>query len=174
MINDTGVNTNGGTAVSKGVEFTAAARPTRGLTFSLNGAYTDAYLTEDTPALTGGLDGDPLPYVPDWSLSGDYEWTVMDYTTAYVGGTLSFTGDRTADFGTRILDGRIREVPSYETVDLRAGINTGRWSLEAYVRNLTNERGVTSVFGEGAFPNGAIGVGVIRPRTIGLTAGFEF
>nr|MBA3565014.1 TonB-dependent receptor [Gammaproteobacteria bacterium] len=40
VINDTGVNANGGTAIGKGVEFTAAARPAPGLTFSLNGAYT--------------------------------------------------------------------------------------------------------------------------------------
>ena len=65
-------------------------RPTRNLKFALNGAYTDAKLTEDTDPVVGGLEGDPLPYVPDWSLSlsGDYEWPVMDSATAYVGGTI--------------------------------------------------------------------------------------
>src|SRR5262249_9805977 len=75
LINQVGVNTNGGTAVSKGVEFAFTSRPLPGLTLLLDGAYADAYLTKDTPAITGGLNGDPLPYVPDWSvnLSGDYE-----------------------------------------------------------------------------------------------------
>jgi len=179
LVNDVGINANGGTAVSKGVEFTATARPTSNLHFALNGAYTDAYLTQETDAIVGGLEGDPLPYVPDWSLSlsGDYEWPVLDNATAYVGGTFSTTGDRTADFGIRTPapESRIREVPSYESIDLRAGIEFGRWSLEAYVRNLTDERGITSLVGDGTLlPNDAIGVAVIRPRTIGLTIGASF
>ena len=177
VVNDTGINANGGTAVSKGVEFTATARPTANLRLALNGAYTDAYLTQDTDPVVGGLEGDPLPYVPDWSLSlsADYEWPVLETATAYVGGTYSTTGERTADFAVRTTDGEIREVPSYETLDLRAGIEFGRWSLEAYVRNLTDERGVTSLVGDGTFlPNNAIGVAVIRPRTIGLSIGASF
>ena len=177
VVNDTGINANGGTAVSKGVEFTATARPTANLRLALNGAYTDAYLTQDTDPVVGGLEGDPLPYVPDWSLSlsADYEWPVLETATAYVGGTYSTTGERTADFSIRTADGEIREVPSYETLDLRAGIEFGRWSLEAYVRNLTDERGVTSLVGDGTFlPNNAIGVAVIRPRTIGLSIGASF
>jgi iron complex outermembrane receptor protein len=179
FVNDVGINANGGTAVSKGVEFTATARPTSNLRFAFNGAYTDAYLTEDTDPVVGGLEGDPLPYVPDWSLSlsGDYEWPVMDSATAYVGGTISTTGDRTADFSTRTPapESRIREVPSYESIDLRAGIEFGRWSLEAYVKNLTDERGITSLVGDGTLlPNEAIGVAIIRPRTIGLTIGASF
>jgi iron complex outermembrane receptor protein len=176
VVNDTGVNANGGTAVSKGVELTATARPVKGLSFALNGAYTDAYLTQDTDPVVGGLDGDPLPYVPkwSWSLSGDYEWTVMTDATAYVGSTVSYTGNRTPDFGTRDPDGDLRKVPKYTTIALRAGIDAGHWSVEAYVQNLTNKRGITSIAGEGFYPNGAIAAGVIRPRTIGLTVGAKF
>ncbi len=182
VINNTAVVTNGGTAVSKGVEFTATARPSRGVTLSVNGAHTDAYLTEDTTLVTGGFNGDPLPYVPKWSLNlnGDYEWEVMDDATAYVGATLSFISDRTADFRQRVPDGtprgRIREVPGYETIDLRAGIDAGRWSIRTYVRNLLNTRGFNSVFGEGVSPGGTemVSLGVIRPRTIGLTVGAKF
>jgi outer membrane receptor protein involved in Fe transport len=39
-VNGFGVNANGGTAVSKGAEFTASLFPTDGFTLSLNGAYT--------------------------------------------------------------------------------------------------------------------------------------
>ncbi|MGI9169540.1 MAG: TonB-dependent receptor domain-containing protein [Caulobacteraceae bacterium] len=171
FVNGLGILTNGGTAVSRGVEFTATARPTRGLTVSLNGAYTDAHLTEDAPPGTGGLNGDALPYVPKLSLnlSGDYQWTLKGATTAYVGADFSFVGARSATFDLR------HEVPSFETVDLRAGIDTGRWTLEAYVRNLANAQGVTSLFsGVGTIPNNAMGVGVIRPRTVGLTLGARF
>ncbi len=178
FVNDIGINANGGAAISKGFEFTAAARPTQGFTISLTGAYTDAYLTDDTDPVVGGLDGDPLPYIPNWTfgVSGDYQWTVGPDTTAFIGTTLGLVGDRTADFSERGPNGDIRKVPSYTTLDLRAGIETDRWRLQAFAKNLTNSLGITSINGlDGTtYPNAAAGVGVIRPRTIGLTAGFSF
>ena len=46
-----GANANGGTATSKGIEFSTRVVPTDGLDISFNAAYTDAYLTEDAPDL---------------------------------------------------------------------------------------------------------------------------
>jgi outer membrane receptor protein involved in Fe transport len=162
--------------VSKGAEFAFSVIPTEGLTLSLNGAYTDAYLTEDTDPIVGGLDGDPLPYVPDWSFgfAGDYEWTVGRDSLLYVGGGIAYIGDRAFDYGARDENGAPRRIDSYVTFDLRAGAYIGRWSLELYGRNLTNEMGVVSVTTEGALPNGAYGLSVIRPRTIGLSVGVRF
>ena len=176
VINSVGLNANGGTAISQGLEFTATVRPSAGFTFILNGAYTDAYLTQETDPIVGGLDGDPLPYVPDWSLGlgVDYEWTVLGDSTAYVGGQVAYTGDRTADFSTRASDGSLRVAKSYTTVDLRAGIDTGRWTFEVFAKNLTDERGINDIIPEGSYPNGAVGLGVIRPRTIGLAVGTRF
>ena len=68
QVNGFGVNANGGTAISKGFEFTLTGRPAEGLNVSLNGAYTKAYLTKDTEQLVGGFDCDPLPYVPERSV----------------------------------------------------------------------------------------------------------
>ena len=100
VINDTGVNANGGTAESKGVELTAAAVPMQGLTLKLNGAYTDSYLTQDTDPIVGGLDGDKLPWVPELSLNldVDYEWQVFTGATAYIGGSIRSVRDQVADF----------------------------------------------------------------------------
>ena len=176
VVNQVGVNANGGTAESKGLEFTATARATDGLSLALTGAYTDAYLTQDTDPVVGGLDGDPLPWVPEWSLglSADYEWSVFGDATAYVGGLVAYTGDRTADFGTREVNGNIYEAEAYTTFDLRTGILWDNWSIELYGKNLSDEEGITDIDGPGAFPNGAIGVGVIRPQTIGLAIGARF
>lgn len=178
VVNDIGINANGGKAVSKGLEFTATAVPTDNLTLSLNGAWTDAYLEEDTHPVVGGLDGDPLPWVAEWTTTAaaDYEWPVGGDIMAWVGGDISYTGERTAGFGQRDSTGAIRNVPSYTTVDLRAGFDTGRWSVEAYAQNLTDERGITSLGGYDptVAPNGAATVGFIRPRTIGFTVGVEF
>ena len=71
--------------------------------------------------------------------------------------------------------GRQRQIRSYQIIDLSAGLDFGKFSLDAYVKNLGNSAGRTSTTGTtvfGAFPiypNGAIGTGVIRPRTIGLS-----
>ena len=176
QINGVGLNANGGTAESKGVEFAVTGRPVDGLTLSLNGAYTDAYLTEDTDPLIGGHDGDPLPYVPEWSFGADanYEWQVMGDALAYVGANVGFVDDRPVDFNNLAPDGSVREAEGYTTVNARAGIDFGRWSIEIYGRNLSDEEGVNEILAEGVLPNGNVGLGLIRPRTYGLSLGASF
>ncbi|MDH3362381.1 MAG: TonB-dependent receptor [Gammaproteobacteria bacterium] len=176
VVNNFGVNANGGTAESKGLEFSASLLPTDGLRLSLNGAYTDAYLTQATDPIIGGLDGDPLSYVPEWSfgLDAEYEWDVMGDKTAYFGGNLGYTGDRPAGFDNRDGNGSIREAASFTTLNLRAGIDAGRWSLQMYARNLTDEEGINSIDDVGSLPNGAAGLSFIRPRAIGISLGASF
>ncbi len=183
VVNGFGVNINGSGAETQGAEFTATLRPAAGLAFSINGAYTRARLTEDAPALVGGLRGDQLPFTPELSigLNADYEWSLGGETEAFVGGSLRILSEQTADFDLafRTTNGRQRQVPAYEVLDLRAGVNFGRFGVEAFARNLTNSEGRTSsgaltASGLPVSPNGAIETGVIRPRTYGLalTAAF--
>jgi len=176
VVNGVGINANGGTAVSKGLEFAATFRPGDNFTLGLNGAYTDAYLTQDTDPVVGGLDGDPLPNVPEWSysLDGEYAWAVMGDATASIGADVGYVGKRPSAFGNTAPSGGVRELDSYATVNLRAGIEFDRWSVDLYARNLTNEEGINNIIGEGQLPNGAVGLALIRPRTIGvaLTANF--
>jgi outer membrane receptor protein involved in Fe transport len=172
VVNNFGINGNGGTAVSKGFELAGSVYPASGLALSLNAAYTDAKLTQDTDPVVGGEDGDPLPYVPEWSLglNADYEWTVKS-ARAYLGGSLGYTGERTVQFNSRAANGDIHSLDSFVTLNLRAGAYFGRWSVELYGKNLTNEMGVTSLGAAGALPNGALGLSVTRPRTIGVSLG---
>ena len=176
VVNGFGVNANGGTAVSKGLEFTASFFPTNDVVLSLNGAYTDAYLTQDTDPAVGGLDGDPLTFVPEWSfgLSGDYEWAVSGDSTAYFGGTLGYTGERPIAFDERETDGSIREIGSYTTLNLRAGLRTERWNFELYGKNVTDENGITSVGTENTPGTGRVDLVTIRPQTFGLLVGVNF
>jgi iron complex outermembrane recepter protein len=175
VVNNFGINGNGGTAVSKGFEMGASVFPRSGLALSLNAAYTDAELTQDTEPIVGGREGDRLPYVPNWSLglNADYEWTVRA-SRAYVGGSLGYTGDRTVQFDNRAPDGSIREAESFLTLDLRAGVYVNRWSFEVYGKNLADERGITSIGEAGPLPNGALPLGLIRPRSIGISVGTRF
>jgi outer membrane receptor protein involved in Fe transport len=178
IVNDTGINANGGKARVNGLEITTALRPVRGLTIAANGAYTNSKLLEDTPnpEITGGFKGDPLPWVPKWSgaISADYEFPLAG-TEGFVGGTVAHTGRRAANLNERFND-RLVRVPGYTEVDVRAGANIDRFTVEAFVRNLFNKRGITDAFGfDGTtFPNGAAGVAVVRPRTLGLTLTGKF
>jgi outer membrane receptor protein involved in Fe transport len=179
VVNGFGVNANGGTAESQGLEFTATTRA-GGLSFTFAGAYVDAQLTEDTDPLVGGFDGDELPFVPEWTLAlgADYEWDVLGDATAYVGGKVAYTGDRLADFGNRIdptdpASAR-READEYTTVDLRTGLLWENWTVELYGKNVTDEEGINDIIAPGIFPAGAAAVSIIRPRTIGLAVGYRF
>jgi iron complex outermembrane receptor protein len=176
VVNNFGINGNGGTAASKGIELAASVFPTSGLSLSLNGAYTNAELTQDTDPVVGGKDGDRLPYVPEWSfgLNADYEWNVKGRARAYVGGSLGYTGERTVQFNVRAANGDIRQADAYTTLNLRTGCYFGRWSVEVYGKNLTNEMGITSINAAGPLPNGALGLGLIRPRTIGVSVSTRF
>jgi outer membrane receptor protein involved in Fe transport len=175
VVNGIGINANGGTAKSQGAEFTVTAVPVSGLTFTFSGAYTDAKLTEDTDPVVGGLNGDPLPFVPKWALTlgGDYEWPVGS-AKAYVGGQAAYVGKRFADFSNRNAAGDIREADSYTALDLRTGILWDRWSIELYGKNVTDEEGITDIEAPGNFPLGAVGISTIRPRTVGLSLGIRF
>ena len=179
-------------ARSRGAELTATLRPTRGLSVVGNVAYVDAELLDDTipPGgglnLTGGLAGDTLPYTPTIAanLSVDYDWAIGNDAEAFVGGNVRMVGDQVAGFSNAyraVFGDRIR-IDGYETVDLRAGVNFGQFSVQAYARNLFDAYGVVSA---GGFPTSvqpALGgtsiplmtASTIRPRTIGVIFGARF
>jgi hypothetical protein len=104
-----------------------------------------------------------------FGLNADYEWTVKGTARAYVGGSLGYTGERTVEFNNRAPDGSIHKADAYTTLSLRAGAYMGRWSVELFGKNLTNDQGVTSIDPAGGLPNGALGLGLIRPRTVGIS-----
>ena len=168
-----GINANGGKATSKGAELAASYAATDALTLSFNGAYTNAKLKEDTDPALGGMDGDALPYVPEWSfgLSADYTWAVMDNSTAYVGGTLGYTGERPTGFAGAA---SYYELDGFTNLGLRAGLETGNWAFELYVKNLTDTLGDSDVGGANTSYTGAVELGIIQPLTVGLTVGARF
>jgi outer membrane receptor protein involved in Fe transport len=59
-------------------------------------------------------------------------------------------------------------------VNLRGGIDFGNWSLEIYGKNLLDEEGINSLGDAGTLPNGALGLGLIRPLTYGVSLGVRF
>jgi outer membrane receptor protein involved in Fe transport len=93
-----------------------------------------------------------------------------------VGASVSYVGKRTTEFNQRHPDGSLVRIPGYTEVDLRAGANVGRFTIEAFARNLFDKRGITDALGfDGTtFPNGAAGIAAIRPRTVGVSLTAKF
>ncbi|MEG3153335.1 TonB-dependent receptor [Sphingomonas sp. RB1R13] len=172
-VNGFGVNTNAGKAKSDGAEITGTVRPMVGLDLSANAAYTNARLSEDTPAIVGGRSGDKLPFTPRYSvgLNGDYSFPVGAGSKAFLGASLRYLAKQYGEYDAayRTTYGHQRQLPSYTVIDLRGGLDFGKVELEAYAKNVGNSHGKTSTSSAGLYPAGAIATGVIRPRTIGLT-----
>jgi iron complex outermembrane receptor protein len=184
QVNGYGINDNGGKATSDGAEFLVTMRPVPGFTASVNGAYTDAKLTEDTSPLVGGFNGDRLPATPEWSIATnlDYDWALSSGAEAYVGASVRLVSDQPSNFSPAYLAsrGRQAELDGYQVVDLRAGVDVGRFSVELYAKNLLNSHAQTNVSIASTYPalteypGGAIGATILRPRTIGVSVGAGF
>jgi outer membrane receptor protein involved in Fe transport len=174
-----GINANGGTARSKGLEWTLGLTPVTGLNFTLTGAYVDAYLTSAAPD-AGGNDGDRLPYVPklSTSLDGAYTWRAFSDYNAFAGATWNYIGSRFNDFSTTptatgLAPNPRPELPSYNTVNLRAGLENGRWTFELYCRNVGDTRGI-AYYINSTTPNYGGAVNYVLPRTVGALVTARF
>lgn len=171
QIGNFGVNINGASARSNGVEFTAGFNPMRNLSFFANGSYVDAHLTADAPPDVGGHDGDPLPYNPkwQWTVGTEYEHPLSAKVNGRVGISWHYIGKRFTDFDP---SGQ-NKLGSYGQIDAHAGVEFGRFRVDAFTHNLTDSRGVTNVgfFGD---VNGDLAAAVIRPRSFGLALGYRY
>ncbi len=158
---------NGGTARSQGAEWAVGYVPLDGLTLNFSGAYTDARLTESTPASVGGHAGDRLPYSAFWTtaVSANYERPVFEEYLGFVNANWRFSGSRGGEFST----GTRQHLSSYNIFDLRAGIENERWTLALYVKNLSDQRAMTAVQ-----TYSYLTATLNTPRTVGasLTANF--
>lgn len=166
---------NGGAARSKGGELTLRYQPMHGLTFGANVNYTDAKLHGPAPA-AGGLDGDRLPYIPHWAgaLTADYSVPVSASMKASFGGSLNYTGSRNSDYSNKFP----KQLPSYTTFDLRAGLDFGHITVSAFAKNLGDKRAIIVTGQEGlaasATPGAFYSAAIIQPRTLGLEAAVRF
>lgn len=168
---------NAGGARSYGLEAAATLKPVRDLTLAANFAYTHATLTTNAPAING-VAGARLPYSPLYSanVSADYDFPVTSNILGFVGASLNYRGDEVSDFNASGGASYVRPVlPSFNTVDLRAGCDKGPYELELYVKNLNNAVGLTDLRSLAA--NGVsapLQAAVITPRTFGMSVSAKF
>jgi outer membrane receptor protein involved in Fe transport len=169
------LNGNAGDAVSKGVEWNLNWLPLDGLKLNAVGDYTDTRLTTDAPGL-GGSKGDFLPYVPNISSSVnvDYSWASFADFTAFVSGTWSYVGQRYTGFSpSTSVSNSHTLLPSYNTGALRVGVQNRRYSLEAFINNISDAKGITYYANNGGANQSGL-ANFILPRIIGFTAKVSF
>lgn len=126
---------NVGAAKSKGFELETAWKPAQGVSVSLGGGYTDAYIT-DNGGLTGNAAavGSRVQNVPKWTVNAAVD---LDGRVGPLPGFLhvdyAYVGD---SFNARNAP-RIR--PSYSLANIRGGVQLDRWELALFVKNLTDK-----------------------------------
>lgn len=158
---------NGGKARVYGVESLLTIRPITGLNLTGSLAYSNAKITDVAASGVGAVGvGDRLPNNPRWSgsIQADYRFPAGASWKGVVGGSARFVGKRHSALASNLVFPDY-VLPSYTTFDARAGVESARFDVGLFVRNITNERSQL-----GAFTLYGINeVTVQRPRTFGAT-----
>ncbi|WP_165777019.1 TonB-dependent receptor domain-containing protein [Paremcibacter congregatus] len=162
-------NVDGGITI-KGVEGSVILKPVDGLSVISNFAYTDSTLNDDE-ANINGTSGQQLPYVPKWTFSSRaiYDFALTADLDAHVGAGVRYEDSTRSAFTDGDGGSSNIQSDSYVVVDLSAGVNWDRFSLNLYATNLFNEYALIST--ASAF----VSTGVpLKPRTIGARLSVDF
>lgn len=156
-----GIAENAGHAVSKGVELQLQWRPTGTLDLDFALAYTNAKLAEDAPNVSGEK-GEAIPTVARWmgNIRARQRFDLSNRWQGFVQAEYQYVDSTWNDFDQAI---RIR-VPSRQLVNLRVGLEAGRWSLEVFADNALDERAVLT-HSNNIAGNWQV---IAPPRTIGV------
>jgi len=154
------VNFTGNAAKAEidGVEIELAARPTDQWYLTFGITWIDAALTEDQIVddplglgFPGGFDGDPVPKVPEWALSGTVEYR---FPLQFIEGveTALRANYSYRDASTRFFNDTFEnneDIGDYFLLDLSANFLYQNWDFRVFARNVTDESAVVDVFGNG-------------------------
>jgi iron complex outermembrane recepter protein len=170
--------TNASRAKSQGLELSGEARPVRGLTLSAWVAWNDAVLKSDLPdnSAVAGRSGDRLPYSSRFSgnLSFDQDVPLGSHFTGFIGGSVSYVGDRKGEFQMAGVDRGDFDLPSYAVVNLRTGVRYNSWTLSVFANNIADERGALQALAGLSTTPSVLSVNYIQPRAIGAMVSRTF
>lgn len=169
--------TNGSGAKSQGVELSVQSRPVSGLTASAWVTWDEAVLTAplvNSPSY--GVSGDRLPYGSRFSGNASLqdEFQVGEETSAFFGASASYVGNREGEFAATPPPGTAplrQTLPGYARIDVHSGLHYRSWTVNLFVNNAADRRGVISG-GIGTLDKNAFYY--IQPRTVGLNVSTTF
>ncbi|HEX7856909.1 MAG TPA: TonB-dependent receptor [Sphingobium sp.] len=155
---------NAGHARSYGGEIEAEAQVAPGLSIGGSASFTDSRVTKAAPG-TGVADGQWLLGVPRNNFSGhvDYRGSLSDNFEGYAHIDVNRVGRSHGAFAVTSPD---YERPAYTVVNATVGLETGRFDISVFVRNLLDENKVIQSPSVVFVRQGLI----VRPRTIGISA----
>ena len=158
-------------------------------------SYVDAKLDADAPVnraganhSRSGLEGDPIPDVPDWTFNASMEYghplPWLDLR-GYFYLNVNYIGESFADFNEFLLDINTLEPTTrpnvyfnrqghYTIADLRIGVEANDWEVALFVENVFDKRAITHIFEDGTFRLDPGQNFLERPRTVGVTFSRDF
>jgi iron complex outermembrane recepter protein len=170
--NEFGYPGNGGNAVSKGFELTAAYQIIKDLRLNATFSYTDAYMTEVSPAAHGVAVGDTLPSSPRFSsaLTADYKRPLDGDKSLLLGGGYHYRDAVVNNLGNAGIPTPI--IGPQNIFDLYAGLVIRKLTLRLYATNVFDNRSYSGLLyiSDPKFPR----LVPVQPRTIGLSADYRF
>lgn len=161
---------NGGTAVSRGFEFSSTYEPTPSLMWNATLAFNDAHLTENAPGIFG-VNGDQLPQSARWmgSLGTEYRFNLSGQRRLFVGGSYRYRDRVLNQFpGT----GDPAPMAPQNIFNAYFGITSGKLTAKVYGNNVFNNHSYTGLLllENAGFPT----LVPVQPRTVGLSVDYEF
>ena len=154
-----------------GVQVDARVRPTDDDDFNANVSYLHAEATNlVTPA--GNFSGFELPYSPKWtaSLSHQHVFNLASGDTIETFASAQYVGDRWGQY--THLPGTFLDEYFQVDATLTYRPSSKKWSISAWVRNLTDEDVYATLLAGG--PPGPASGNFHPPRTYGLRLGAQF
>lgn len=163
---------NGGSASSRGVELSASWRPTDQLDLSSSVTYQEARLEEPLFILWYGTapEGSRLPGSSDWSITNTASYRFHAPYDPVLSVSHVHLSEGISDLNSAVPGATPNRQGGYDLVDLRLGGTFGNADISLFGTNVFDERGVTRTVSE---VNG-LGQGIVRPRTIGVTARWRY
>ncbi len=140
---------NAGGAKAKGFEVDAQALPLDSLTLTAGLSFVDTEITDFIDSTGLDRSGTVLPAAPEWhlNLSAHYQRPLFADTDGFIRATWIYNDKQLEG----LVDGatELQFIDSYERVDLRVGLESDRWRIEAFADNVFDE-----IYGSSILLNG--------------------
>jgi len=168
---------NGSKARTQGLEIQLDWSPLENLDIGFAYNYIDAKITESATLASGSMlvEGDRLPASSKHQVGVSLDYTHVIEDDNFV--TFHVDGNYRSDFATNYNDTfeNFVELDGYLSMNMAINWQKGRYTLGAYVRNLTNQEGISALTTVAVDIDPAVSrVFVQRPRTFGIKWGVDF